>query len=200
MLDTAGMLRIVFVCLGNRCRSPMAEGFVRDFAKGLPVEVGSVGLLDAGPVGAPREVLEIMEGWGVDLSSHRARALASVDLSGADLVIGFERTHLAASVVDAGVPHERAFTLAEIVRLLEAIEPPASTDPIERARLAVARAHGYRDVAGFVANEDIADPFGGHRRRYVDVAARTRDLSRRLLAGLFGPIALAGTSHGERRV
>jgi protein-tyrosine phosphatase len=186
MPDTATMLDVVFVCTGNRCRSPMAEAFVRELGRDLPLSVGSAGLLDLGPVGAPAEVLEVTGGLGVELSAHKARSLASVDVSSSDLVIGFEHGHVAAAVVEAGVPPERAFTLMEIVRLLESIEPPDADDPEERARLSIARADQLRKTTDFVANEDIADPFGGRRKVYAASASQISDLSGRLVAGLFG--------------
>lgn len=186
MPDTACMLEIVFLCTGNRCRSPMAEAFVRDAAKDLPVSVSSAGLLDLGPVGAPEEVLDIVGGMGVELSRHRARSLASVDVSRADLVIGFEHQHVAAAVVEAGVPPERTFSMMEIVRLLESVEPPEAGDPVERARLSIARAETLRKSTSFVANEDIADPFGRRRKVYAASAAQISDLSKRLVVGLFG--------------
>ena len=38
------MLKVMFLCTGNSCRSQMAEGFAREFGKGL-LEVHSAGLL-----------------------------------------------------------------------------------------------------------------------------------------------------------
>ena len=183
---TDDVFKIVFVCTGNRCRSPMGEGFVRSFARDLPVEVASAGLLDLGPVGAPAELLEVVDPLGVDLRSHAARALSTVDLSDTDLVIGFEPRHVAAAVVEAGVPHERAFTFTEIARLLEEIERPDVNDPVARARAAVESAHERRRLSGeFAPDEDVVDPFGGSRQAYWEAAQRTSELSRRLVAGLF---------------
>ncbi len=180
------MLNIVFVCTGNRCRSPMAEAFVRLSGLQLPVEVSSVGLLDVGRLGPPRDLLEVLGSFGVDLASHRARPLAGVDLSGADLVIGFEHAHIAAAVVEGNARHETVFLFKEIVRLLETVDTVESEDPVERARLALKSAAEQRESVGFVGKEDMADPFGGSRRVYTDSATQARDLSRRLLLGLFG--------------
>ncbi len=172
----------------------MAEAWTRHLAgeRALPLEVGSAGTLDLGPVGSPTPALDVMRGAGIDLSRHRARALAEAEVTRADLVIGFERYHVAAAVVDGGVPYERAFTFIEVVRLLEASEPFAQRGPVdarttvEGARRAVERAHGSRGEPDLGTGEDLADPFGAPASVYQATSGRIADLSTRLLRGLFG--------------
>jgi protein-tyrosine phosphatase len=181
------VFRILFVCTGNRCRSPLAEVHLRRLTQGLPIDVASVGLLDLGSVPVPQEMLEVAQSSGLDLSSHRSRALASVDVSRVDLVIGLERSHVATAVVEGNVPYDRAFSLKEIVRLLAEVEVPEAADEEERARLAVARAHELRARGpSFVPGEDVADPFGGPRRGYYEMADELAALCRSLVAGLLG--------------
>jgi protein-tyrosine phosphatase len=181
------MFEILFVCTGNRCRSPIAEEQLRRLGEGLPLDVASVGLLDLGSAPALPEVIEVGKGIGLDLSGHRSRHLMGVDTSSADLVVGLERSHVAAAVVEAGVPYEKVFTFKEIVRLLRGVEPPTGIDPEERARIAVKLAHESRGGSpAFVPGEDIEDPFGGPRSSYVDMASQVTKLSRELLTGLFG--------------
>ena len=189
------MFRVLFVCTGNRCRSPIAQEQLRRLTLGLPVEVGSVGLLDLGAAPALPEVLEVARSVGLDLTGHRARHLKSVDLSATDLVIGLERSHVAAAVVEADVPYDKAFTLKEIVRLLDDLEPTTPGEPEELpdyAREVVRRAHERRQLdPAFVPGEDIEDPFGGPRAAYVDMTQEVAALCRALVAGLFGSRALA---------
>jgi protein-tyrosine phosphatase len=181
------MFEILFVCTGNRCRSPIAEEQLRQLSKGLPVKVGSVGLLDLGLAPALPEVLEVGRSVGLDLSSHRARHLASVDLSNVDLLVGLERSHVAAAVVEAEVPYEKAFTLKEIVRLLRSVDPPReASDSVQRARALVRAAHELRQKdTAFVPGEDIEDPFGGPRQAYVEMAHTVGELCRALIGALF---------------
>ncbi len=172
----------------------MAEAWTRHLAgqRDLPLVVSSAGTLDLGPVGSPTTALDVMWSAGIDLSGHRARALTEVDLTAADLVIGFERYHVAAAVVDGGVPYERAFSLVELVRLLETSEIGAAPRPVEpgarvdSARRAVERAHGFRSDPDLRAGEDLADPFGAPARVYEDTLEAIADLVDRLLRGLFG--------------
>jgi protein-tyrosine-phosphatase len=141
-------------------------------------------------------MLDIAGEYGIDLSSHRSRPLSSVDAAGLDLVLGLARAHVAAAVVDGGVPRERAFTLAEIVRLLESIVPPEEDDLEKRARAAVARADEARSSSlEFIPGEDVEDPIGGPPSGYADMAVIVRELCLRLLHGLFGPDAVRPPPH-----
>jgi protein-tyrosine phosphatase len=180
------MFKVLFLCTGNRCRSPVAEGFMRQLAGSLPLEVSSAGLLDLGAAPALPEVLKAGRTVGLDMSGHRARPLSVVDLDGIDLVIGLERSHVAAAVVEKGASFAKVFTFAEIVRLLERVPPPDGEHPEARARSAVRRAHEARQSQEFVPGEDIQDPFGGPEKGYINMAMQVRELSDRLLVGLFG--------------
>ena len=114
---TAAPLRVVFVCTGNRFRSPLGAAL---FAKaaGAQATVESAGTLELGARPAFAETIEEGGRLGVDLSGHRARYLGRVDLSSADLVLGFEQMHVATAVVDAGAERDRSFTLPELVDLV----------------------------------------------------------------------------------
>lgn len=83
--------KILTVCTGNLCRSPMAEAWLRHRAGAERFKVTSAGL--AARVGEPAEAnaVELLSRRGVDLSTHRARQLAAADLLAADLVLVMER-------------------------------------------------------------------------------------------------------------
>jgi low molecular weight protein-tyrosine phosphatase len=182
--------KILFLCTGNRCRSPVAQGFLARASRGLPVEVSSAGLLDLGPAPALPEVVKAAGELGLAVTDHRARSLDKLSLDGFDLVIGLERSHVAVAVVERGVPFERAFTLGELVRLLGEVGPPSSEpDLVARARAAVARAHEARKTARFVPGEDVSDPFGGPQEGYVKMVRDLDRLCSSLAAGLFGEAA-----------
>jgi protein-tyrosine phosphatase len=177
---------IVFVCTGNRCRSPSAEGFTRALARGLPVEVTSAGTLDLGEVPALAETVAAARAFGVDLSTHKSRAMVSAGLERADLIVGFELDHVAAAVVEGNARRERTFTLPEIVRLLEGVAP-APGDLEERARAAVAGAHRKRmEHDAFVPREEVPDPIGRPPEVHEQTANTVMRLCERLIVGLFG--------------
>jgi protein-tyrosine phosphatase len=178
---------IIVVCTGNQFRSPIVEGLLRSSSFRLPLRVSSVGTANLGPARALPEAVELASEFGVDLSSHRARTLRNFDLSGADLVLGFEVAHVAEAVVEASAAIDRTFTLVELVELLHLIDAPNEEDPVERARQVVARAHAARPKQGMRAPDyQIRDPLGGPAHVYRETAWRLRELSRRLLEGLFG--------------
>lgn len=83
------MTRILFVCTGNTCRSPMAEVIARQaaMARGLTVEIASAGTSawEGGPAsdGALLVALE----HGLDLSAHRARTLSPASIAEAHLIL-----------------------------------------------------------------------------------------------------------------
>jgi protein-tyrosine phosphatase len=179
--------RMLFICTGNRCRSPVAEALVRSLSAEIPLEVRSAGLLELGPVGVPVEMLAVAERFGLDLSAHLSAPLSAIAPPYPDLVLGLERRHAAAAVVEAHLPPERVFTLMEIVRLLQGIAPPQENDPVERARAAVALAHQARRTSPpFLPGEDISDPFGGPSNAYLEMTLQVRELCTELLTGLFG--------------
>ncbi len=178
--------KIVFICTGNRARSCLAEAHVRRLADGLPVEVSSAGVLDLGPVPALAEAIEVGQAGGVDLSSHRARTLREAELQGADLVIGFERNHVAEAVVEGNADPAKTFSLKELTRLLDGIPRSNSGSPVEEARKVVAKAAKHRAAAGFVPDEEIADPLGAPRSYFNDLGDTITQLSTRLVEGLFG--------------
>ena len=92
-------VRVLFVCLGNICRSPVAEGLFQDkvVAAGLggKVEVDSAGT-GSWHVGAPpdRRMTETAAQRGTDLSRLRARQLTAADLDGFDHVFVMDKDNL----------------------------------------------------------------------------------------------------------
>ena len=92
-------IRVVFVCLGNICRSPMAHGLFAHLVKeaGLDgrIEVDSCGT-GSWHVGEPphRDTQRILERHGIQLH-HHARQIERADLEEADYLIALDRSNLA---------------------------------------------------------------------------------------------------------
>ena len=93
------MTRVLFVCTGNICRSPTAEGVARHFiqAAGLAdsIEVDSAGTngYHAGEAPDPR-TRKVAQSRGYDLSGLRARKLEVLDFQRFDLILAMDRGHL----------------------------------------------------------------------------------------------------------
>ena len=87
--------RILFVCLGNICRSPMAEAVLRGMAPDLIVDSAGTG---AWHLGEPPHPDAIMAGAarGYDLANLRARRFVPGDLTAFDLVVVMDTDNLSA--------------------------------------------------------------------------------------------------------
>ncbi|MGZ3342124.1 MAG: low molecular weight protein-tyrosine-phosphatase [Reyranella sp.] len=92
---------VLFVCTGNICRSPMAEGVFRSMARQAGLEaaftVDSAGT-SAGHAGEPpsRLAIEAAARRGYDISGLRARQVAAGDIARFDHVLAMDRSHMAA--------------------------------------------------------------------------------------------------------
>src|SRR5574337_981116 len=75
--------KILFVCVGNTCRSQMAEGFAKAFGNGK-VEVRSAGTSAAGHVN--RATAEAMNELGIDISGQESKQLTGEMIDWADVV------------------------------------------------------------------------------------------------------------------
>ena len=167
------LFQVMFLCTGNRARSVIAEAAFRRLAEGRPFEVRSAGVLDLGPKPALPEAAEAALRFGLDLSGHQSRCLTNADLGSADLVIGFQRDHIAAAVVDGGADAESTFLMLELLRLLRQMQTPR-TDATTRELLQ--QAHALRtNNPSFHPNEEIADPIGGKPAVFRDVAEQVVD-------------------------
>src|SRR6187402_2243323 len=152
------MARILFVCLGNICRSPTAEGVLRAIAArefpGLALQVDSAGTADY-HVGEPpdRRTIAAARRRGYDLARLRARRVTRADLARFDLVLAMDRANL-----------------ADLERLIA---------PDSRARLEL-----FLDYAPECGFDEVPDPYSGgveDFERVIDLCeSAARGLLRRL--------------------
>jgi protein-tyrosine phosphatase len=110
------MVRVLFVCTGNICRSPTAEGVLRQLSKktGVPVHVESAGTHDY-HVGSPpdRRALRHAKNRGYDLSAQRARQLRKLDFDEFDVIVAMDRGHL--EILQAHCPPQHRAKLRMLV-------------------------------------------------------------------------------------
>ena len=94
------MIRVVFVCTANICRSPMAEGLLKHHWKNqsrtsLMVSSMGIQMIDNQP--ASEHAVAVCAENGVDISCHRSRALHPEELQKANLILAmepFQQRHL----------------------------------------------------------------------------------------------------------
>ena len=134
---------VLFVCMGNICRSPTAEGVVRKLlserAPELDVELDSAGT-HSYHVGHPpdRRALAAAQSRGVDLSGIRARRVEEPDFTRFDLILAMDRDNLEA---------------------LEAIRPAMAT-----ARIAL-----FLEYAPGAGYAEVPDPYYGGSNGFEQV-------------------------------
>jgi arsenate reductase (thioredoxin) len=75
--------RVMFLCTGNSCRSQMAEGFAREFGKGV-IEPYSAGL---NPAGLNERAVRVMKETGIDISKQKSKPIDGELLKTMDIVI-----------------------------------------------------------------------------------------------------------------
>jgi protein-tyrosine phosphatase len=172
---------LLFVCSGNRFRSPMAAGFVRRLTLGLPVTVASAGTI--GVVGKPAlKEAQALAAWsGISLADHTSSRFTPELAATADLVLGFEHAHVTFAVIEAGCPRNRVFSLPDLAALLAEIEAVDPSLPLPaRARERVRLAAELHSAIGGSMSREVPDPFGKSKK----IAKQTTDELRRLSSEL----------------
>lgn len=188
--------RVLHVCTGNICRSPMAEHLMRTGlqqrlggAAGA-FEIGSAGTW--GHEGSPMEsfALSTLAGLQVDGSAFTARELVAEHVAGADLVLAATREHRAAAVVLQPRAARRTFTLREFDRLLSGVDVSLlpTGDPVARAHALVLAAAGQRGIIrpDRPTDDDLVDPYQGPESGFLACGALVQATLQRpldLLAG-----------------
>lgn len=121
---------ILFVCLGNICRSPLAEAALRSAAEraGLVIEIDSAGTSDwhIGRPPDPRAIATARR-YGCDISQYRARQLCKADFQRFTHIFALDHANLAATI---GVAPENAVAQTSLLLdLVSGREGDAVVDP-----------------------------------------------------------------------
>jgi protein-tyrosine phosphatase len=117
------MKNILFVCTGNTCRSPMAEGVLkqeiaRDSRLSQEYSVSSAGVAAFDGDSASMESIEALkQEYDIDISSHRSRRLTIYEIEEAYLILTMSKSHRDAIIKALPEAREKVFTLKEYLTL-----------------------------------------------------------------------------------
>lgn len=105
------IMKILFVCTGNTCRSPMAEGLFKKMIdeKGATHTCSSAGLFAMTGDEVSENSVKACERFGVDISAHRARRITSYILDETDKFVCMTPEHAAS--LGLYVPSEKIVVL-----------------------------------------------------------------------------------------
>lgn len=148
--------RILFVCLGNICRSPTAEAVLRELltreAPDLSVEIDSAGIGDW-HIGEPpdQRAMAAARRRGLDMSRLRARQIASEDFARFDFILAMDRANLSD------------------------LRRRAPTQYRERVRL-------FLEFAPDVGMDEVPDPYYGGEAGFEEVLDLAEQAARGLLS------------------
>ncbi|MGH2764542.1 MAG: hypothetical protein ACRDKA_01300, partial [Actinomycetota bacterium] len=129
------MFRVLLVCTGNICRSPMAHGFLEERSRRLlagALRVRSAGTWARRGHLATDEAVATAAERGIDIAEHRSAPFAHDLASWADLVITMTAEQRDEVLDTAPEAAPKAFTLKELVALLGAL-PPRLGEPDREA-------------------------------------------------------------------
>ena len=82
-------VRLLFVCIGNTCRSPLAAA-VASALLGSRVQAESAGITETGCPAASEGIAVLQERFGIDLTAHRSRHIDEVALAQFDILIALD--------------------------------------------------------------------------------------------------------------
>ena len=143
--------RVLFVCVGNVCRSPVGE---RLLAARLPVERFEVSSAGVGAMvghAMSRYAAEELRSYGGDPTGFAARQLTPDLLDGSDLILTATRDLRSRVLAETPLALRRTFTVLEFAALVEHAE---GSTPAELVRWAAL----HRSTAGAV-DQDVPDPY-----------------------------------------
>ena len=89
------MKKVIFVCTGNTCRSPMAQELFNKYCaeNGIDASADSAGIAACEGMPASENTVAVMSELGIDMSAHSAKPISRALLDSADLIVCMSEGH-----------------------------------------------------------------------------------------------------------
>lgn len=172
-MSTIAPFRILTVCTGNICRSPMVERVLQQDLDlvtpgGYRVSSAGTGAL-VGSAMDPR-----VEGYvrvlGASAENFASRQLTTEILAEQDLVLALTRSHRSRIVELRPALLKKTFTLRELARILPEVQTPFGASPLDRWAAVIPLALRARSLRGHAPeDDDVVDPFRRDEKVYEEM-------------------------------
>lgn len=174
-------IRILTVCTGNVCRSPLAAQMLASRLDPKVFEITSAGTTALSGDQMPEPAQQISTRMGLaGAAEHRASSLTAEALANADLILGMEREHRSYAAEIEPTVVRRAFTLLEFAHITTQINDAQLFDLIHgKPEVEIAAVEAVMRMRGAVTRlrpprlYDVEDPYGRSKQVYERSARQT---------------------------